>query len=302
MCANYISEIEQFIGEHCLIGPEYYIPAKDLMQEINRKRGINLNATRSFPNAMNGYMGRNASVVKKKVGGTVYYQGITLKVNSNSGSNSDPPVVQHQPEDIIMIKCLQCESSQYDYIKKNNLIVKVYYAGTNQLDEFMTLQSTRQKVDEHVKFIIGNMKTLIKRINTTASEYLRARDQDIISSIILVDPDYIPQYNENNILVIPVPQSQLQFIFDRRLNMKETCKETLRTIKRFNTYDESIRHLIAPNSLFNIPKLDDNILSVVKEGAKIETHINTQYTKEIKLEKETEMMLKNIALQASKGF
>lgn len=302
MCANYLPEIEEFIQEYCLTGPNYKIPAKDLMDEINRTKRLNLNSTRSFPIVMNMYMERNKLVGKKKVGGITYYHGIMLKTIANDESYIETTPVQYEPEDIMMILCLQCESSQYDYMKKHNLIMRVYHPGTRDLDHSMTLQSTHRKVNEHIKFIIGNMKILIKGANTIANEYLRAQDQDIISSIILINPEYIPQYDENGALIIPIQRSELQFVFDRRLNMKETCRETLRTIKRLKTYQEILTSLLESNSLLNIPKLDPKVLSILEEGVKIDNQINNEYNREIKLEKETQQMLKNISLQASRGF
>lgn len=242
-----------------------------------------ISARQSLPVAADTYMENRAG-------------GITLKIIPDAKS------VQYQPEDNMMMKCLQCNSAQYDYMKKHSLISKVCHIGTKQLDESMTLQSTKHMVNKHIKLIIGNMKSIIKGANTIANEYLRAHDQDIISSIILANPEYIPRYDKNGTLVIPIPRSELQFVFDRRLNMKVTCKETLKIIKRLVSHKENLTLLIASDNLANIPKLDPEILAILEEGANIDNVINNEYAREIQLEKENEQMLRDIAHRDTLGF
>lgn len=204
-----------------------------------------------------------------------------------------------QPKDETIMEILKVSTKTYNYIKENNLLSLIYDPKSKFIDKSATFNSTSEKIENHVLEMFKKVRLIIRNVELIASEYLRAKNHDIITSILMICPYYMPEYDINDKLVVPLPESQLTFVFDRRLNMKEACESARHDLIKLDhlLYNIDLLGYAQPPEL-----LSEETRFILKEGANIETTIKDEHTKNLKTEKFKEKLVKEITRKKSLGL
>jgi len=188
---NY-ENVEYFINNYCICNPNENIMAIDLINAINNKMGTKFGTRGSFPNIMSKYMALNPKITKKKTSAGICYNGINLIDNGAK---------MYEIIKRIIKSSFGYTDDQYEYIKKNKLIKVVYSNGA--LQEKETITSTVDAINNEYYEILMNIKRNIKAINIIANEFEKARTQDLIQSILQINPKYEPMYDDDGKLFNP---------------------------------------------------------------------------------------------------
>lgn len=126
--------------------------------------------------------------------------------------------------------------------------------------------------------ILYNIKIVNRSLLNIATEYKRAAETDKIQSIIHCFPNYEPLYDDDGILICPIKESDLPIIYDRRLDMKQLCKEGVKLIRKLDDLKKKLTETPHTQTI-EIPQLDSWVFDIIKDGSNVSKNFERE-TKE----------------------